>query len=151
MTNWTGNSFGGGKDIATPSLIRRTFDLGVASANSTGVLSGDTFVIDEAPANTKVLFHRVVNGATALTTGTSAAIYIGDATVTSRFVSNSNTAGANAVHTLVTGADTTGTIYTADTPIILTLIRSSGTVAQGKINLTYEFIDLNPVAGPTTF
>jgi len=150
MATWTSNSFGGGKDVATPALIRRTFDLGKASGNTTGVVSGDTFVIDEAPANTKVLFHRVVNR-TALTTGTSAAIYIGDATVTSRFVSNSNTAGAAAVHTLVSGADTTGTVYTAATPIILTLIRSSGTVAQGRIDLTYEFIDLNPVAGPTSF
>lgn len=114
------------------------------------IASGDQIYFDKAPANTKVIFHRVDNN-TALTLGTSAAIYVGDTSVTSRFVSNSALNTASAVHTLVTGANTTGQEYTSATDLCITLIRSSGTSISGSINLVYEFVDLNGVAGPTTF
>ncbi len=139
--------FGGAAGVVKNNLIKRTLNLADNELGS-AIASGDQIAFDKAPANTKVIFHYVDNE-TALTLGTSAAIYVGDTTVTSRFVSNSALNTAAAVHSLVSGANTTGQTYTADTDLVITLIRSSGTSISGSINLVYELVDLNGVAGPT--
>lgn len=143
--------FGGGQGISINAnpYIQRVLDL---SKNELGaaLVSGDQIHFDKAPAGSKVIFHRVDN-ATALTLGTSAAIYVGDTSVTSRFVSNSALNTAGAVHALVSGADTTGRVYETDTDLTVTIIRSTGAAIAGKIDLVYEIIDLTPVEGPTSF
>jgi hypothetical protein len=142
---------GNGTSLNAPrdGKIGRVLDISLNSLGA-GIVSGDQIHIDRAPAKSKVIFHRVANN-TVLTTGTSAAIYIGDTSVTSRFVSNSALNTAGAVHALVTGANTTGQVYETATDITLTLIRSSGTAVAGKIDLVYEIIPLNPVEGPRSF
>ncbi len=144
--------FGGGTGVsihARDNIVRRVLDLSENELGS-GFASGDQVHFDKAPAGSKVIFHRVDN-LTALTLGTSAAIYVGDTSVTSRFVSNSALNTAGAVHALVTAANTTGQTYEAATDLTITVIRSSGTTVAGKIDLVYEIIDLTAVEGPKGF
>ena len=144
--------FGGGNGVslnAKGNVIRRVIDLAENELGAS-IASGDDIYFDKAPAASKVIFHRVDN-ATALTLGTSAAIYVGDTTVTSRFVSNSALNTAGAVHALVTGANTTGQTYETATDLTIRLIRSGTGAIAGKIDLVYEIIDLTAVEGPKGF
>lgn len=144
--------YGGGTGVsvnAPDSTVRRKLNLALNELGA-AIASDDKIYFDKAPAGSKVVFHRVANS-DALTLGTSAAIYVGDTSVTSRFVSNSALNTAGAVHSLVTGANTTGQVYESATDLCITLIRSTGSSISGNIDLVYDIIDMTAVAGPKSF
>jgi hypothetical protein len=145
----TGVSFGG----VASTIQRESINLATAAVVTAAISGGEdlTITVDTIPANTKVRFENMQN-TTALSFITSGAIYAGVTGAISAYVSNSTTAAINAVHTQTTGVDAAGVKYTAASPLVLTIRRSVTTApVTGSVNLVYQLLDLNPVAGPASF